>query len=84
MHTADREFANGFIASYATQESIGNKVDLKLTVRISAHQISYTDNFSIQTDRNRFQYSSFRKEFCTDIFVCDILSDIEVILSENP
>ena len=83
MHAADREFANRLIASEAPQESVCNKVNLEFTVRVSAHQITHTDDLCVKSAGNSFQYRSFCQELGTDIFIGNTLSDIQVVFTED-
>ena len=83
MHAAHRELANCLISSEASQESVGNKVNLEFTVRVSAHQITYTDDLCIKSTGNRFQYRTLCKELRADIFIGNTLSDIQIIFTKD-
>ena len=83
MHAAHRELANCLISSEASQESVGNKVNLEFPVGISAHQVTYTDDLCIESTGNSFQYGAFRKELRTDVFIGNALSDIQIIFPED-
>ena len=82
MHTAHREFTYSRITSQAAKESIGNEINLELAVRVSAHQITYPDYLAVQSLGNCFQNRPLCQEFGTDIFVGNILSDVQIILTE--
>ena len=83
MHTAHREFTYSRITSQAAKESIGNEINLELAVRVSAHQITYPDYLAVQSLGNCFQNRPLCQEFGTDIFVGNILSDVQIIFTEN-
>ena len=83
MHTAHREFTYSRITSQAAKESIGNEINLELAVRVSAHQITYPDYLAVQSLGNCFQNRPLCQEFGADIFVGNILSDVQIIFTEN-
>ena len=83
MHTSDRELAYSLISSQTAQESVGNKVNLELTIRISAHKISHTHNLSIKSVCDSFKYYSLGEELRTDIFIRNTLSNIQIIFTKK-